>query len=91
MAVKTIKLAELSREDLELVARWNTTMFLTSDSNEKLIARLYRTSSKRRTQINVQCVVSDGHKSQARATLAAAEKMRIKSAEQYATQEGSAA
>lgn len=88
MTVKTIKISELNREDLELVAQWNRTMYLTTDSNEKLISRLYKSATSLRTQINVMCVVSENHKKKALATLAEAEKLRIQAAEQFSNNEG---
>ena len=69
MKRKVVKLNECSREDLELIARWNQVLFSTGDTDEKLISRLYKSAYRKGTILNVNCVASEGLLKQALATL----------------------
>lgn len=86
MTVKTIKISELNREDLELVARTNCVPFSVDDSNDAIIARIYKITGKRRKAINVNSVVSDETRKKAREGLEKFSNYVKKAAEQYGGQ-----
>lgn len=65
MKTKTIKLSDLTRADLELVAQWNRVPYCVGDDDEKLVARCHKAAYARRTPLDASCVVDDNHRRRA--------------------------
>lgn len=80
---KIIRLHELNREDLELVARWNGAMFLIEDTNDQIINRIYKTTARHGAQVNVNCVVDEESKAKALDALAKTARRRAVAAETF--------